>query len=147
MRFTKEGEIIMSFSIILTFLFHLNQLVLFQLCFYKYVVFYWFLFIFCQQTKLRTNQNMKKIALITGITGQDGSYLVEFLLKKYLVHGIIRISSSFNTGRIDHLYQDPLQKSKNLILHYGDMTDSLSLQRIIDRIQLDEIYNLQLNPM
>ena len=84
----------------------------------------------------------KKIALITGITGQDGSYLAEFLLKKYLVHGIIRRSSSFNTGRIDHLYQDPLQKSKNLILHYGDMTDSLSLQRIIDRIQPDEIYNL-----
>ena len=85
----------------------------------------------------------KKIALITGITGQDGSYLAEFLLKKkYIVHGIIRRSSSFNTGRIDHLYQDPHEKSKKLFLHYGDMTDSLSLQRIIDKVIPDEIYNL-----
>ena len=85
----------------------------------------------------------KKIALITGITGQDGSYLAEFLIKKkYIVHGIIRRSSSFNTGRIDHLYQDPHEKSKKLFLHYGDMTDSLSLQRIIDKVIPDEIYNL-----
>jgi GDPmannose 4,6-dehydratase len=85
----------------------------------------------------------KKIALITGITGQDGSYLAELLLKKkYKVHGIIRRSSSFNTGRIDHLYQDPHSKSKNLFLHYGDMTDSLSLQKIINDIKPDEIYNL-----
>lgn len=85
----------------------------------------------------------KKIALITGITGQDGSYLAEFLLKKkYNVHGVIRRSSSFNTGRIDHLYQDPYEKSKNFFLHYGDMTDSLSLQRIIDDVMPDEIYNL-----
>ena len=85
----------------------------------------------------------KKVALITGITGQDGSYLAEFLLKKkYTVHGIIRRSSSFNTGRIDHLYQDPHAKSKKLYLHYGDMTDSLSLQRIIDQVLPDEIYNL-----
>jgi GDPmannose 4,6-dehydratase len=85
----------------------------------------------------------KKVALITGITGQDGSYLAEFLLKKkYIVHGIIRRSSSFNTGRIDHLYQDPHEKSKKFYLHYGDMTDSLSLQRIIDQVLPDEIYNL-----
>jgi len=85
----------------------------------------------------------KKIALITGITGQDGSYLAELLLKKkYHVHGIIRRSSSFNTSRIDHLYQDPHIKSKNFFLHYGDMTDSLSLQRIINDIKPDEIYNL-----
>jgi GDPmannose 4,6-dehydratase len=85
----------------------------------------------------------KKVALITGITGQDGSYLAEFLLKKkYDVHGVIRRSSSFNTGRIDHLYQDPHEKSKNFFLHYGDMTDSLSLQRIIDKVMPDEIYNL-----
>ena len=85
----------------------------------------------------------KKIALITGITGQDGSYLAEFLLKKkYFVHGIIRRSSSFNTGRIDHLYQDPHDKSKKLFLHYGDMTDSLSLQRIIEKVLPDEVYNL-----
>ena len=85
----------------------------------------------------------KKIALITGITGQDGSYLAELLLKKkYNVHGIIRRSSSFNTSRIDHLYQDPHSKSKNFFLHYGDMTDSLSLQKIINDIRPDEIYNL-----
>ena len=85
----------------------------------------------------------KKIALITGITGQDGSYLAEFLIKKkYIVHGVIRRSSSFNTERIDHLYQDPHEKSKKLFLHYGDMTDSLSLQRIIDKVLPDEVYNL-----
>ena len=85
----------------------------------------------------------KKIALITGITGQDGSYLAELLLKKkYIVHGIIRRSSSFNTGRIDHLYQEPLISKKSFFLHYGDMTDSLSLQRIITTINPDEIYNL-----
>ncbi len=85
----------------------------------------------------------KKVALITGVTGQDGSYLAEFLLNKnYTVHGIIRRSSSFNTKRIDHLYQDPFTKSRNFNLHYGDMTDSLSLQRIINEIQPNEIYNL-----
>ena len=85
----------------------------------------------------------KKVALITGITGQDGSYLAEFLLKKnYIVHGIIRRSSSFNTGRIDHLYQDSYKKIKTFYLHYGDMTDALSLQRIIEDILPDEIYNL-----
>ena len=85
----------------------------------------------------------KKIALITGITGQDGSYLAELLLKKnYLVHGVIRRSSSINTSRIDHLYQEPHIKSKNFNLHYGDMTDSLSLQRIIQKVNPNEIYNL-----
>jgi len=85
----------------------------------------------------------KKVALITGITGQDGSYLSEFLLgKNYIVHGIIRRSSSINTGRIDHLYQEPQKKGKTFYLHYGDMTDSLSLQRIIENILPDEIYNL-----
>ena len=84
-----------------------------------------------------------KIALITGITGQDGSYLAEFLLKKgYQVHGIKRRSSLFNTDRIDHLYQDPHIKNRNLILHYGDMTDSMNLTKIIQEVQPDEIYNL-----
>jgi|TARA_B100000401_G_C52802356_1_gene719249 GDPmannose 4,6-dehydratase len=84
-----------------------------------------------------------KVALITGITGQDGSYLAELLLKKgYIVHGIKRRSSSFNTQRIDHLYQDPHQKERNFILHYGDLSDSLSLVRIINEIMPDEIYNL-----
>ncbi|WP_395166997.1 GDP-mannose 4,6-dehydratase [Francisella salimarina] len=86
---------------------------------------------------------MKKVALITGITGQDGSYLAEFLLKKgYIVHGIKRRSSLFNTDRIDHLYQDPHVEDRNLILHYGDMTDSMNLTRIIADTQPDEIYNL-----
>lgn len=86
---------------------------------------------------------MKKIALITGVTGQDGAYLSEFLLKKdYIVHGIKRRSSSFNTERIDHLYQDPHAQNKNFILHYGDMTDSTNLIRIIQEVQPDEIYNL-----
>ena len=85
---------------------------------------------------------MKK-ALITGITGQDGSYLAEFLLKKgYQVHGIKRRSSLFNTDRIDHLYQDPHVKDRDFILHYGDMTDSLNLTKIIQDVQPDEIYNL-----
>jgi GDPmannose 4,6-dehydratase len=85
---------------------------------------------------------MKK-ALITGITGQDGAYLAEFLLKKgYEVHGIKRRSSSFNTGRIDHLYKDPHEDEVRLILHHGDLTDSLSLIRIIKQSQPDEIYNL-----
>ncbi|AIT10015.1 GDP-mannose 4,6-dehydratase [Candidatus Francisella endociliophora] len=86
---------------------------------------------------------MKKIALITGITGQDGSYLAEFLLKKgYEVHGIKRRTSLFNTDRIDHLYQDPHTKNLNFILHYGDMTDSMNLTRIIADVKPDEIYNL-----
>ena len=85
----------------------------------------------------------KKIALIFGITGQDGSYLAEFLLKKdYTVHGVKRRSSSFNTGRIDHLYQDPHEKKRNFILHYGDITDAISVSSIIKNIKPDEIYNL-----
>ncbi len=85
----------------------------------------------------------KKVALITGITGQDGSYLAEFLLKKgYIVHGVKRRSSLFNTDRIDHLYQDPYVENRNFILHYGDMTDSMNLTRIIQETQPDEIYNL-----
>ena len=85
---------------------------------------------------------MKK-ALITGITGQDGSYLAELLINKgYEVHGIKRRSSLFNTERIDHLYQDPHLKKRNFILHHGDMTDSISLTRIIQQVQPDEIYNL-----
>ena len=85
---------------------------------------------------------MKK-SLITGITGQDGAYLSEFLLKKgYEVHGIKRRSSSFNTQRIDHLYQDPHVENKNFILHYGDLTDTSNLIRIIQQVQPDEIYNL-----
>ena len=86
---------------------------------------------------------MSKTALITGITGQDGAYLSEYLIKKgYIVHGIKRRSSLFNTDRIDHLYQDPHQENRNLILHYGDMTDSMNITRIIAEVQPDEIYNL-----
>ena len=86
---------------------------------------------------------MAKIALITGITGQDGSYLAELLLEKgYEVHGIKRRASSFNTSRIDHLYQDPHEKDPRLVLHYGDLTDSSNLIRIIQQVQPDEIYNL-----
>lgn len=86
---------------------------------------------------------MKKIALITGITGQDGAYLAEFLLNKgYIVHGIKRRASLFNTDRIDHLYQDPHEENRRFILHYGDMTDSMNLTRIIQEVQPDEIYNL-----
>ena len=88
-------------------------------------------------------EKRKKIALITGITGQDGSYLAEFLLEKgYLVHGIKRRSSSFNTQRIDHLYQDPHQDKNNFFLHYGDLTDTSNLINIIGRVLPDEIYNL-----
>jgi len=84
-----------------------------------------------------------KVALITGITGQDGAYLAELLLNKgYIVHGIKRRSSLFNTDRIDHLYQDPHVSNRNFVLHYGDMTDSSSLIRIIQQVQPDEIYNL-----
>ena len=86
---------------------------------------------------------MKKIALITGITGQDGAYLAEFLLKKnYIVHGLKRRTSLFNTDRIDHLYEDSHISNSNLILHFGDMTDSTNLVRLIKDIQPDEIYNL-----
>lgn len=90
---------------------------------------------------------MKKVALITGITGQDGSFLAEFLIDKgYEVHGILRRSSSFNTGRIEHLYLDEwvrdMKKTRLISLHYGDMTDSSSLIRIIQLVQPDEIYNL-----
>lgn len=86
---------------------------------------------------------MNKVALITGITGQDGAYLAEFLLKKgYVVHGIKRRASLFNTDRIDHLYQDPHVSNRNLVLHYGDLTDSTNLIRIIQQVQPDEIYNL-----
>ncbi len=85
----------------------------------------------------------KKIALITGISGQDGAYLAEYLLKKgYIVHGIKRRSSLFNTDRIDHLYQDPHVSQRNFVLHYGDLTDSTNLIRIIQQVQPDEIYNL-----
>ena len=86
---------------------------------------------------------MKKVAFITGITGQDGAYIAELLLKKdYIVHGLKRRSSSFNTGRIDHLYQDPHVNKRNFILHHGDLTDSTNLIRIIQEVQPDEIYNL-----
>jgi len=86
---------------------------------------------------------MSKTALITGITGQDGAYLSEYLIKKgYTVHGIKRRSSLFNTNRIDHLYQDPHLENRNLILHHGDMTDSMNITRIIAEVQPDEIYNL-----
>jgi len=85
----------------------------------------------------------KKIALIFGITGQDGSYLADFLIKKgYLVHGVKRRSSSFNTGRLDLLYQDPYEKNRVLFLHYGDVTDSISVSSIIKKVKPDEIYNL-----
>lgn len=87
--------------------------------------------------------NQQKVALVTGITGQDGAYLAEFLLKKgYIVHGVKRRSSLFNTDRIDHLYQDPHIEHRNFILHYGDLTDSTNLIRIIQQVQPDEIYNL-----
>jgi GDPmannose 4,6-dehydratase len=86
---------------------------------------------------------MSKVALITGVTGQDGAYLAEFLLGKgYVVHGVKRRASLFNTDRIDHLYQDPHVDNKNFILHYGDLTDSTNLIRIIQQTQPDEIYNL-----
>ena len=85
----------------------------------------------------------QKTALITGITGQDGAYLAELLLGKgYTVHGIKRRSSSFNTGRIDNLYQDPHVNNRNFVLHYGDLTDSTNLIRIVQEVQPDELYNL-----
>ena len=84
-----------------------------------------------------------KVALITGVTGQDGAYLSEFLLEKgYVVHGVKRRTSQFNTDRIDHLYQDPHEANRNFILHYGDMTDSTAIIRLIQEIKPDEIYNL-----
>ena len=87
--------------------------------------------------------DQKKVALVTGITGQDGAYLAEFLLSKgYVVHGLKRRSSLFNTDRIDHLYQDPHVDNRNFVLHYGDLTDSTSLIRVIQQTQPDEIYNL-----
>lgn len=90
-----------------------------------------------------TKLNNQKVALITGVTGQDGSYLAEFLLEKnYVVHGIKRRASSFNTGRVDHLYQDPHIDHRNFVLHYGDLSDSSNLTRIIQQTQPDEIYNL-----
>jgi len=86
---------------------------------------------------------MSKTALITGVTGQDGAYLSEYLLKKgYTVHGIKRRASMFNTERIDHIYQDPHLEHRNFILHYGDMTDSMNITRIVQEVQPDEIYNL-----
>ncbi len=86
---------------------------------------------------------MKKVALVTGVTGQDGAYLSELLLSKgYIVHGIKRRSSSFNSGRIDHIYQDPHAPDARFLIHYGDMTDSTNLIRIIQAVQPDEIYNL-----
>ena len=90
-----------------------------------------------------TGEGEGKVALITGVTGQDGAYLAEFLLDKgYEVHGIKRRASSFNTDRIDHLYRDPHEKGRRFILHYGDLTDSTNLIRIIQEVQPDEIYNL-----
>jgi GDPmannose 4,6-dehydratase len=90
-----------------------------------------------------TNKHTGKVALITGVTGQDGAYLSELLLEKgYLVHGVKRRSSSFNTGRLEHLYQDPHEKSQRFVLHYGDMTDATNLIRIVQQTQPDEIYNL-----
>jgi GDPmannose 4,6-dehydratase len=91
----------------------------------------------------RSQQHAPKVALITGVTGQDGAYLSELLLSKgYIVHGIKRRTSQLNTGRIDHLYQDPHEEPRRFILHHGDMTDSSSLIRIIQQVQPDEIYNL-----
>jgi GDPmannose 4,6-dehydratase len=90
-----------------------------------------------------SEKNNGKVALITGVTGQDGAYLAELLLEKgYTVHGIKRRSSSFNTGRIEHLYQDPHEENQRLVLHYGDMTDATNLIRLVQQTQPDEIYNL-----
>ena len=86
---------------------------------------------------------MKKKALITGVTGQDGSYLAEFLLEKgYEVHGIKRRASSLNTQRVDHIYEDPHTDNQNFVLHYGDLTDSSNLTRILSEVEPDEVYNL-----
>ena len=91
----------------------------------------------------RVTEEVNKVALITGITGQDGSYLAEFLLAKgYEVHGVIRRSSSFNTGRIEQIYQDPHVDLKKLILHYGDLTDSTNCFEIVSKVRPDELYNL-----
>ena len=92
---------------------------------------------------LKGRQMAAKVALITGITGQDGSYLAEFLLGKgYEVHGLIRRSSSFNTARIDHIYQDPHESDPKLHLHFGDLIDGVGLTNLIREISPDEIYNL-----
>ena len=100
----------------------------------------WIQLIYTYNTR---GNKMTKTALITGITGQDGAYLAEFLLNKgYIVHGIKRRSSSFNTARIDHLYKDPHERNVNFFMHYGDLTDSTNLIRIIQETQPDEIYNL-----
>src|SRR5580698_7208256 len=89
------------------------------------------------------NSERGKVALVTGVTGQDGAYLSELLLSKgYTVHGVKRRSSSFNTGRVEHLYQDPHEANQRFVLHYGDMTDSTNLIRIVQQVQPDEIYNL-----
>ena len=110
------------------------------MCFNKYQI----IFNLTKKTNIRSLfTNMKKIALITGITGQDGSYLAEFLLAKgYEVHGIKRRSSLLNTQRIDHLYEDPHSVNQNFILHYGDLTDSSNLTRILSEVKPDEVYNL-----
>lgn len=92
---------------------------------------------------MRSENMTRKVALITGVTGQDGSYLAELLLEKgYEVHGIKRRASLFNTDRIDHLYQDPHVSDRRFVLHHGDLTDSTSIVRIVQRVQPDEIYNL-----
>ena len=103
-----------------------------------YTVIYFKIFIFRYFKKMK-----KKIALIFGVTGQDGSYLSEFLIKKgYFVHGVKRRSSSFNTGRIDHIYQDRFEKKRKFFLHYGDVTDAISVSSLIKKIKPTEIYNL-----
>src|SRR5579862_3759781 len=90
-----------------------------------------------------TQSTERKRALITGITGQDGSYLAEFLMKKgYEVHGIVRRSSSFNTARIEHFYVDPHQSGARIFLHYGDLVDGIGLREILSRVQPHEVYNL-----
>ena len=95
------------------------------------------------QNLVAKTKNRDKVALITGVTGQDGAYLSELLLSKgYVVHGIKRRSSSFNTERIEHLYQDPQTPDQRFVLHYGDMTDATNLIRIVQETQPDEIYNL-----
>ncbi|NBT06948.1 MAG: NAD-dependent epimerase/dehydratase family protein, partial [Betaproteobacteria bacterium] len=92
---------------------------------------------------MEVKESTRKVALVTGITGQDGSYLAELLLEKgYQVHGIKRRASLFNTQRVDHLYQDPHVNHRNFFLHYGDLTDSTNLIRIVQQTQPDEIYNL-----
>ena len=108
-----------------------------KLLFFLSLTLLWYVPLFSHDLTIR------KKALITGITGQDGAYLAEFLLDKgYEVHGIKRRSSSFNTARIDHLYQDQHIGKTNLILHYGDLTDGSNLTRIIQEVEPDEIYNL-----